>query len=121
MNDKVPPGRKPSQQIVPGCTIRTMTMWLLMALIAFTIFQIFDTGTERVDLAYSKLLDYIGQDRVGAVTILSGGSVSGEFLLPQMVDGEEYQEFTSFIPFESTGVLDSLAAHGVQITAKTSE
>ena len=118
MDDKVPPGRKPQQQIAPGCTIRTMTMWLLMALIAFTIFQIFDTGTERADIPYSRLVEYIGENRVGSVTIISGGSIQGEFVAPQLVDGEEYEEFTSFIPFENTGVLDSLAVHGVQVTAK---
>ncbi|OPL17674.1 MAG: cell division protein FtsH [Candidatus Aegiribacteria sp. MLS_C] len=98
-----------------------MTMWLLMALIAFTVFQLFGSGSERLKIPYSGssgLIDYISRDRVNSVVIHTGGSIEGEFVTPVTKDGVEYTEFTSFIPFENTGVLDSLAAHDVLVTAE---
>jgi len=104
-----------------GCSVRTLTMWLLMALIAFTVFQLFDTGAQSLEIHYSGdsgLMDYISRDRVESVVIETGGSVQGEFSSPVLKEGVEYTEFNSFIPFENTGVLDSLAAHDVMVTAK---
>lgn len=119
MNDKRPPGKKlPPQSITAGCSVRTVTMWLLMVLIAFTIFQVFDTGSDSVDIPYSRLMEYISDNNIKSIVIETGGSVKGEFYFPQTEDGDEFSEFTSFIPFESTGVLDSLAAHGVLVTAQ---
>ncbi|MCK4504521.1 MAG: ATP-dependent zinc metalloprotease FtsH [Candidatus Aegiribacteria sp.] len=93
-------------------------MWLLMVLIAFTIFQVFDTGSNSVDIPYSRLMEYISENNVRSIVIETGGSVKGEFYFPQTEDGAEFSEFTSFIPFESTGVLDSLSAYGVLVTAQ---
>lgn len=119
MNDKRPPGKKvPLQPITAGCSVRTVTMWLLMVLIAFTIFQVFDTGKDSVDIPYSRLMEYISENNIKSVVIETGGSIKGEFFFPQIDNGAEFTEFTSFIPFESTGVLDSLAAHGVLVTAQ---
>ncbi len=119
MNDKRPPGKKvPLQPITAGCSVRTVTMWLLMVLIAFTIFQVFDTGKDSVDIPYSRLMEYISENNIKSVVIETGGSIKGEFFFPQIDNGAEFTEFTSFIPFERTGVLDSLAAHGVLVTAQ---
>ncbi len=118
MNNKRPPGKIPQQPITTGCSVRTVTMWLLMVLIAFTIFQVFDTGSDSVDIPYSRLMEYISENDVKSVVIETGGSVKGEFYIPQIEDGAEFKEFTSFIPFENTGVLDSLSAHGVLVTAQ---
>jgi len=96
-------------------------MWLLMALIAFTVFRLFDTGAEKLEIPYSGdsgLMDYISRDKVESVVIETGGSIDGEFTFPVVKDGVEYSGFVSFIPFENTGVLDSLAAHNVLVTAK---
>jgi cell division protease FtsH len=118
MSDNTPPGRKPMPPMPAGCTIRTITMWLLMALIAFTLFRVFDTGSSSTDIAYSDLLRFIGENQVASVTIRPGGSVSGEFTSTHLVDGVQYSEFSSYIPFENTGVLDSLASHGVEVIAE---
>ena len=118
MNNKRPPGKIPSQPITAGCSVRTITMWLLMVLIAFTIFQVFDTGRNSVDIPYSRLMEYISKNDVKSVVIETGGSIKGEFYMPQTEDGTDFTEFTSFIPFENTGVLDSLSAHGVLVTAQ---
>jgi len=118
MSEDMPPGRKQMPPMAAGCSVRAATMWLLMGLIAFTLFQLFQSGATSVDIAYSDLLEHIGSGRVESVTIRPGGSVSGEFTSAQIVDGVQYEEFTSFIPFENTGVLDSLSAHGVEIVAE---
>ena len=120
-NNKRPQGGPPQQPLTTGCTVRTMTMWLLMALIAFTVFQIFGSGADSLEIHYSGesgLMDYISQDRIKSVVIQTGGSVEGEFTSPVIRDGVEYTKFNSFIPFENTGVLDSLAAHNVKVTAE---
>lgn len=120
-DNKRQPGKLPSQPFSSGCSVRTLTMWLLMALIAFTVFQVFDTGTDSIEIPYSGdsgLMDYISRDRVKSVIIETGGPVKGEFSIPVVKNEVEYSSFTSFIPFENTGVLDSLAAHGVLVTAK---
>lgn len=121
-NDKKRPQRKPPQPpLAGGCTVRTLTMWLLMALIAFTVFQLFGTSADTVEIPYSGvsgLMGYITGRRVESVVIETGGSIEGEFTAPVTVDGVEYTSFSSFIPFENTGVLDSLEAYGVQVTAK---
>ena len=118
MDNKRPPGKMPLQPITAGCSVRTVTMWLLMVLIAFTIFQVFDTGSDSVDIPYSRLMEYISENNIKSIVIETGGSVNGEFYFPQTEEGNEFSEFTSFIPFESTGVLDSLSAHGVLVTAQ---
>jgi len=120
-DDKRQPGKLPSQPFNAGCSIKTLTMWMLMALIAFTVFQFFDTGTDSIKIPYSGengLMDYISNNRVESVVIETDGAVKGEFSLPVIMDRVEYSSFTSFIPFENTGVLDSLAAHGVLVTAQ---
>ncbi len=120
-DDKRKPGKMPLQPLTSGCSVKTLTMWLLMALIAFTVFRLFDTGAERIEIPYSGdsgLMDYISRDKVESVVIETGGSINGEFTFPLVKDGVEYSGFVSFIPFENTGVLDSLAAHNVLVTAK---
>ncbi|MBN2587124.1 MAG: ATP-dependent zinc metalloprotease FtsH [Candidatus Fermentibacteraceae bacterium] len=92
-----------------------------MALIAFTVFQLFGSSADSLEIPYSGasgLMDYIGRDRVRSVVIQTGGSIEGEFLSPVTVEGVEYTKFNSFIPFENTGVLDSLAAHDVMVKAE---
>lgn len=120
-SNKRPQGEPPQQPLATGCTVRTMTMWLLMALIAFTVFQLFGSGGDSLEIPYSGssgLMDYISRDRVKSVVIQTGGSVEGEFTSPVTREGVEYTKFNSFIPFENTGVLDSLAAHDVMVTAE---
>ncbi len=120
-DDKRQPGKIPLQPLTSGCSVKTLTMWLLMALIAFTVFQVFDTGTDSIDIPYSGdsgLMDYISRGKVESVVIETGGPIKGEFSFPVIIDGVEYSRFVSFIPFENTGVLDSLAAHNVLVTAK---
>ncbi len=120
-DDNRKPGKTPLQPLTSGCSVKTLTMWLLMALIAFTIFRLFDTGTDSIEIPYSGdsgLMDYISRDKVESVVIETGGSIKGEFTFPVVKDGVEYSAFVSFIPFENTAVLDSLAAHNVLVTAK---
>ena len=52
-DDKKQPGKMPPQPLTTGCSVKTLTMWLLMALIAFTIFQVFDTGKDSIEISYS--------------------------------------------------------------------
>ena len=120
-DNKRKPGKTPLQPLTSGCSVKTLTMWLLMALIAFTVFRIFDTGTDSLEIPYSGdsgLMDYISREKVKSVVIETGGSIKGEFTFPVVKDGVEYSRFVSFIPFENTAVLDSLAAHNVLVTAK---
>ena len=120
-NKKRPQGEPPPQPFSTGCTVRTLTMWLLMALIAFTVFQLFGSSTDSLEIPYSGtsgLMDYIGRDRVRSVVIQTGGAIEGEFSTPVTREGVEYTKFSSYIPFENTGVLDSLSAHGVMVTAE---
>jgi cell division protease FtsH len=120
-DDNKQPGKLPQQPLTSGCSVKTLTMWLLMALIAFTIFQFIDTGQDSIEIPYSGdagMMYYISRDKVESVVIETGGAIEGEFTIPVIKDGIEYSSFVSFIPFENTGVLDSLAAHDVLVTAK---
>lgn len=118
MKDKKPPGKEPVPPLKMGCSMRTLTMWLLVALLVFTIFSFFSEDRGKVEISYSQFLDYVGSGSVGSVELEAGGAVEGEFLSPQTVEGESYERFSSFVPFEDTDVVDSLQAHGVSITAK---
>ncbi len=97
-----------------------MTMWLLMALIAFTVFQLIGSGTRKAELAYSELLDLVSSERVESVAIDPDGSVTGEFIpgYSHTQEGEQYDSFRSFIPFQSTSALDSLERYDVQVVAE---
>ncbi|MCK4806722.1 MAG: hypothetical protein KAT09_03700, partial [Candidatus Aegiribacteria sp.] len=71
-DDKRKPGKIPLQPLTSGCSVRTLTMWLLMALIAFTVFRVFDTGTDSIEIPYSGasgMMDYITRDKVESVVI----------------------------------------------------
>jgi cell division protease FtsH len=101
-----------------GCSFRTLTLWLLLALIVFSVFSIFSEGGARAPLTYSAFLQYVSTGRVESVVIETGGAIEGEFHEPQTIDGVRYEKFTSFVPLEDTSVIDSLQAHSVAIDAR---
>jgi cell division protease FtsH len=119
MSEDRPPDRKdPLPPVRMGCSIRTFTLWLLLALMAYTLVTILGSGQDRADIPYSKLLWYVSQGSVKSVIIETGGNVEGEFHSTQAIDGRNYDSFVSFVPFEDTDIIDSLQTHGVAITAR---
>jgi cell division protease FtsH len=119
MNEDRPPDRKdPLPPLRMGCSIRTFTLWLLLALMAYTLVTILGSGQDSADIPYSKLLWYVSQGSVKSVIIETGGNVEGDFHSSQVIDGRNYDSFVSFVPFEDTDIIDSLQTHGVAITAR---
>lgn len=117
-NDRPPDRKGPLPPLRMGCSVRTFTLWLLLALMAYTLVSILGSGQDSADLPYSRLLWFVSQGSVRSVIIETGGNVEGEFHSPQNVDGKDYQTFVSFVPFEDTDIIDSLQVHGVAITAR---
>ncbi len=118
MTEKKPPERGPLPPVQMGCSFRTLTLWIMVALLVYAVFSFFSGGTGAVGLAYSNFLSLVSEGRVRSVVIETGGSVEGEFFEPVTVDGVEYDKFTSFVPLEDRAVIDSLQAHGVMIEAR---
>ncbi|MBN1434946.1 ATP-dependent zinc metalloprotease FtsH [Candidatus Fermentibacterales bacterium] len=98
--------------------MRTLSLWILLGLLTVTIFSIFGGDRGSVEITYSELLAFVGNGQVQKVAIETGGAISGDFVVPQTVEGASYERFSSFIPLESTAVIDSLSAHGVAIEGR---
>jgi cell division protease FtsH len=117
-NDRPPDRKDPLPPLRMGCSVRTFTLWLLLALMAYFLVSFLGSGQNSADIPYSRLLWYVSQGSVRSVIIETGGNVEGEFHSPQNVDGSNYETFVSFVPFEDTDIIDSLQTHGVAITAR---
>lgn len=101
-----------------GCSMRTVTLWILMGLIVFSIFSIMSGGGPRAQLTYTEFLRYVASGRVESVVLETGGAIEGNFAEPQVIERVRYEKFSSFVPLEDTAVIDSLQAHGVAIEAR---
>jgi cell division protease FtsH len=118
MADNRPPDRDNIPPVRMGCSFRTLTLWVLLALIVFSVFTLFSQSTGRAELTYSKLLDLVASGRVKSVVIETGGAIEGEFFEPQTLEGVRYSKFSSYVPLEDTAVIDSLEKHSVSIQAR---
>jgi len=118
MADNRPNDRDNLPPVRMGCTFRTLTMWVLIALIVFSIFTLFSQGAGRATLTYTSFLDFVASGRVKSVVIETGGAIQGQFYEAQTIDGSSYTEFSSFVPLEDTAVIDSLQKHSVSIEAR---
>ncbi|MFO7949102.1 MAG: ATP-dependent zinc metalloprotease FtsH [Candidatus Fermentibacteraceae bacterium] len=118
MANNRPPGKKePTPPLSMGCSFRTLTLWMLIALGVFTLYSLFFEGGNRAELTYTEFLQKVQGGVVASVEIEPSGSVKGEFVSPQQVEGTAYEEFTSYIPFQHEGALEVLQEYDVSITA----
>lgn len=101
-----------------GCSLKTLTLWILLGLLTITIFSIFEGNRGTAEITYSELLRYTSQGKVNNVIIETGGSLEGEFISEQQIEESSYSKFVSFIPLENTSIIDSLQAHGVTIEGR---
>ncbi|HOF66888.1 MAG TPA: ATP-dependent zinc metalloprotease FtsH [Candidatus Fermentibacter daniensis] len=118
MTDNKPPEKPGLPPVQFGCSFRTLTLWILVILLVYTVFSIFQSGGGSIDLPYTSFLDLVSTGRVESVVIETGGSLSGEFFEPVNIEGVQYERFTSFVPLEDRAVIDSLQAHDVRIVAR---
>ena len=61
-----------------GCSLKTLTLWILLGLLTITIFSIFEGNRGTAEITYSELLRYTSQGKVNNVIIETGGSLEGE-------------------------------------------
>jgi cell division protease FtsH len=125
--NKTPPDNKknsvpPSGPGLGGCSFRTITMWVMLGLLAYVAVIFFGEGSDRASVTYSELLDYASQGKVKTAVLSTGGDVEGEFRSPQTIgDGEaaqEYLKYASFVPFEDSGSIDVLRTCGVDVSGR---
>jgi cell division protease FtsH len=118
MRDNKPPNKKdPMPPLSMGCSFRTLTLWMLIALGVFTLYSLFFEGGNRAELTYTEFLQKVESGLVASVEIEPSGSVKGTFVGPQQVEGVAYEEFTSYIPFQDLAAIETLREHNVTITA----
>lgn len=118
--DKKPlPGPPPG---LGGCSFRTVTMWVMLGLLAYVLVIFLGEGSDRASITYSELLDYAENGKVRTAILSSGGDVEGEFRSPQSIsDGEavqDYLKYSSFVPFEDVNSVDLLRQHGVDVSGR---
>ncbi len=117
-NEKQPPG-PPG---LGGCSFKTITMWVMLGLLAYVLVIFLGEGSDRASITYSELLQYAEAGKLESAVISTGGDIEGEFRSPQTIqDGEvtgEYLKYSSFVPFESTGSIDILIQNGVDVSGR---
>ncbi len=125
--NKTPPDKNKKQMPTPppglgGCSFRTITMWVMLGLLAYVLVIFLGSGSDRASITYSELLEYAGQGKVENAVLTSGGDVEGEFRSPQPISSgettQEYLKYSSFIPFEDAGSIDLLREHGVDVSGR---
>ncbi len=126
-NGKQPPEKDRKQLPNPppglgGCSFRTVTMWVMLGLLAYVLVIFLGGGSDRASITYSELLDYAERGSVKTAILSSGGEVEGEFRSPQAIsNGEVTQDFikySSFVPFEDVNSVDLLREHGVDVSGR---
>lgn len=126
--NKTPPDKKKKIPIptpppgLGGCSFRTVTMWVMLGLLAYVLVIFLGTGSDRASITYSELLEYAGQGKVETAVLSTGGDVEGEFRSPQIIgNGEstqEYLKYSSFVPFEDAGSINLLREQGVDVSGR---
>lgn len=120
--DNKKPPLPPSVPGLGGCSFRTITMWVMLGLLAYVMVIFFGQGSDRASVTYSELLEYAGQGKVKTAVLSTGGDVEGEFRSPQMIgngeSAQEYLKYSSFVPFEDAGSVDILRASGVDVSGR---
>ncbi len=126
-NEKKPPEKNRKQGPTPppglgGCSFRTVTMWVMLGLLAYVLVIFLGGGSDRASITYSELLSYAERGSVKTAVLSSGGEVEGEFRSPQAIsNGEVTQDFlkySSFVPFEDVNSVDLLREHGVDVSGR---
>lgn len=74
MTDNKPPEKPGLPPVQFGCSFRTLTLWILVILLVYTVFSIFQSGGGSIDLPYTSFLDLVSTGRVESVVIETGGS-----------------------------------------------
>ncbi len=91
---------------------RNFALWGLIALLLIALFQMFQSPSSRPkaeEVAYSKFLDAVKNNRVKSVTI-SGDHISGEYT-------DSSTGFLTYAPYDPE-LVKRLEAQNVEITAK---
>ncbi len=105
-----------------GCSFRTVTMWVMLGLLAYVLVIFLGSGSDRASITYTELLEYAGQGKVETAVLSTGGDVEGEFRSPQTIgNGEtaqQYLKYSSFVPFEDEGSVDLLRDQGVDVSGR---
>ncbi len=105
-----------------GCTFRTITMWVMLGLLAYVLVIFLGSGSDSASITYSELLEFARQGKVETAVLSTGGDVNGEFRSPQTIaDGQstqQYLKYSSFIPFEDPGSIDLLREQNVDVSGK---
>ncbi len=62
-NEKKPPEKNRKQGPTPppglgGCSFRTVTMWVMLGLLAYVLVIFLGGGSDRASITYSELLSY---------------------------------------------------------------
>jgi len=108
-------GRRPP---VAGCTMRTITLWLLLGLAAYALVVLMNRGTDTADITYTQMMNLSERGGIKSAVLYTGGLVEGEFRSPQTYDGVEYIKFASFVPFENQQAVSDLMENGVMVEGK---
>jgi len=114
-------GKKPDDNQPPpiaGCSLKTLTLWLLLGLMAYALVFVMNRGSDTADITYSQLMNFSERGSVRSAILYTGGLVEGEFRSPQTVEGVEYLKFKSFIPFEDQAAIAALTGSGVMVEGK---
>lgn len=124
---KKPPDKKKIPIPTPppglgGCSFRTITMWVMLGLLAYVLVIFLGSGSDRASITYSELLDFARDGKVKNAVLSTGGDVEGEFRSPQQIGNgtavQEYLKYSSFVPFEDAGSIDLLREHGVDVSGR---
>ncbi len=125
--NKTPPDKNKKPMPTPppglgGCSFRTITMWVMLGLLAYVLVIFLGSGSDRASITYSELLEYAGQGKIENAVLTSGGDVEGEFRSPQAISSgetsQDYLKYSSFIPFEDAGSIDLLRENGVDVSGR---
>ncbi|HEX6590085.1 MAG TPA: ATP-dependent zinc metalloprotease FtsH [Longimicrobiales bacterium] len=126
MPEKDSKDRRPEKKPEPGKggrwtrLSRTLSFWILVILVPFTIMQLAIGEKEQLfELSYTQFRNQLRANNIESVTIIEGKRVEGDLRRAVNQDGQRIENFHSLLPIEdSEEMLAELEAQGVAITAE---
>ena len=99
---------------------RTLSFWILVILVPFTIIQLASQGREQLfEFTYSQFRSQLRANNVESVTIIEGKRLEGELRRAVNQDGQRIENFHALLPIkDSEEIISELEAQGVAITAE---
>jgi len=116
MAERTPPNKK----ITWSGLSRNLVFWLLIILLPIVFYQMIGANRDAAEeISYTQFQNYLDQDNIARVELISGKFVEGEFKRPITVNGRQVERFSVVLPIQDSELfVERLEEQSVPISAK---